>query len=129
MWFFDSLFLNDESARVKFWSQIVDALPSAIEYCVVGDLNMIEESEDRLVGSQSTLHGIELGAWKKLCQSTIHGTKLATWERLCSSLRVVDVWHQDGLTREQDNLFLLCSDGCIRGIYISHIDKMYVSDH
>lgn len=54
--------LNHESACAGFWSQIANALPSVDEWCIVGDFNMIEASEDRRGGGPVTNHGLEFAA-------------------------------------------------------------------
>ena len=103
---------NHESARAEFWTQIADALPSADEWCIGGDFNMIEAPEDRCGGSQVT----------------VHGSELAAWERLCMTLRIADVWHSEGFFRERDSLLFSRSDRRIGSTNLSRIDRMYVSD-
>ena len=41
--------------HAEFWTQIADALPSADEWCIGGDFNMLEAPEDRCGGSQTTI--------------------------------------------------------------------------
>ena len=77
-----------------------------------GDFNMIEAPEDRCRGTQVT----------------VHGSELAAWERLCMTLRIADVWHSEGFSRERDSLLFSRSDRRIGSTNLSRIDRMYVSD-
>ena len=103
---------NHESARAEFWMKIADALPSADEWCIGGDVNMIEAPEDRCGGSQTT----------------IHGTELAAWERLCLTLWIVDVWHVEGFARERGSLLYSRSDRRIGSTNLSRLDRINASD-
>ena len=103
---------NHESARAEFLMEIVDALPRADEWCIGGDVNMIEAPEDRCGSSETT----------------IHGTQLAAWERLCMTLRIVDVWHAGGFAREGGSLLFSRSDRRIGSTNLSRLDRMYSSD-
>ena len=103
---------NHESARVAFWTQLIDALPSVDAWCIAGDFNMIESPEDRQGGSHVT----------------VHGTELAAWERLCMALGLHDVWHLADFARERDSLRFSRSNRRIGGMNLSRIDRIYVSD-
>ena len=103
---------NHASARTVFWTQITDALPSADEWCIGGDFNMIEAPEDRCGGGHVT----------------VHGSELAAWERLCLSLRISDVWHSVGFSRESGSLHFSRSDRRIGSTNLSRLDRMYASD-
>ena len=52
------------------------SLPFAKQWCIGGDFNMLEDRIDRIGGNDSTVRGVEL----------------ATWERLCMSLQTSNVW-------------------------------------
>ena len=103
---------NHASAWIDLWTQIIDALPGADEWCIGGDFNMIEAPEDRCGG----------------CQVTVHGSELAAWERSCLTLRISDVWHSVGFSRERDSLSFSRSDRRIGGTNLSRLDRVYASD-
>lgn len=66
-------------------------MPCVDDCCVGGDFNIIKAPEDRLAGSQVTVHGFELLAW----------------ERFCLAFRIVDVRHLDGFSKDQRRFFFL----------------------
>ena len=103
---------NHASARVEFWTQIVESLPPADGWCVGGDFNMLEDASDRRGGSQTT----------------VHGSELAAWEDLCMTLRIEDVWHHPAFVRDQHSLLFSRSDRRVGGTNLSRLDRMYVSD-
>ncbi len=103
---------NHVSARIKFWQDILQALPQVDNWCVAGDFNMLEDPADRCGGS--TL--------------TISGQELANWERLSLSLRISDAWHLHSFSKERESLSFSRSDRRLAGANLSRIDRFYVSD-
>ena len=103
---------NQISERIELWSYLNNVLPN-LDWCVVGDFNMIENLTNRVVGGHITIHGQELAAW----------------ERFCFKLRLLDAWQSQSFMQMSSSLLFSRSDRRYGGVNVSRLDRFYLSDY
>ena len=97
---------NHASARARFWDEIAAQLARPVEHWIVGgDFNMIEDVNDHIGGSTTTVHGRELAAWEHFLFKT----------------RVNDVWYLVNFSRKNGFLNFSRSN-------IEQVTKVYMKD-
>ena len=101
---------NHASARAEFWSRIASSLLRANCWCMGGDFNMLESLDDRVGGSQTSVHDRELAAW----------------ELLCMTMRILDAWSHEGFARAAGSLCFSRSDRRLGGTNLSRLDRFYI---